>query len=156
MNQLRNVYTVWRSQRNIPVKEGKINNREWEIIPLVVNFCFNFTLCNRNMLLFHQILLEVLRLMSVRNYLDAGQIAFGFELAYSKCEYFFEVDSSCVCHICWIVCICMLYRSQELNSSSTDFTVCFYSCTVIPLSQVRVERSQTCLTPPHTLCARNL
>ena len=43
----------------------------------------------------------------------------------------------------------------ELNPNSTDFYGLFYCCAVPPLSQVRgrVERSQTCLTPPHTLCA---
>ena len=67
------------------------------------------------------LLFEVFRLMSVRNYLDACTLLLDFELACSKCDYSFEVDTACFSLICLIVCICIMYRSQELHPNSTDF-----------------------------------
>ena len=85
----------------------------------------------------------------------AYQLLLDFELAHSKCEYSFEVDTSC-CLWYYSLLGCFLCRSQEFkNLNSTDFYGLFYCCAVVSLSQVRgrVERSLTGLTPPHTVCA---
>ena len=48
-----------------------------------------------------------------------------------------------------------LVSTSKVKSYTIDFYRLFYCCIVTPLSQARgrVEISQTCLTPPHNLCA---
>ena len=106
------------------------------------------------MILLHKIHWEVYWLISIQDDLDIYQLLLDFELAHRKCEYSFEVDTSC-CLLYYSFICCFLYQSQELNLNSTDFYGLFNCCAVVPLSQVRgrVERSLTGLTPPHTLCA---
>ena len=36
------ICSLWRSQRNVPNKEGEITNGEWEIIPVAINFGGHF------------------------------------------------------------------------------------------------------------------
>mgnify|MGYP003683415535 CR=1 FL=1 len=73
------------------------------------------------MLLFHQILLEVFRLMSVRNYLDACQLLLDFELAAKHTSNASTLLRSILLVLVLFVCICILYGSQESIPNSTDF-----------------------------------